>query len=64
MEWILSEWIGAGHNYVKLDDDLIIELNVQNYISSTNEEEIKKIISKRNNITEKKKSMLLKLRNI
>ena len=39
MELILSEWIGAGNNYVKLDDDSILELNVQNYISSTNEEE-------------------------
>lgn len=54
MELILSEWIGAGNNYVKLDDDSIIKLNVQNYISSTNEEEIKKAISKRNNITGKK----------
>lgn len=56
MELILSEWIGAGNNYIKLDDDSIIELNVQNYISSTNEEEIKKIISKRNKITEKKRN--------
>jgi len=61
MELILSEWIGAGNNYVKLDDDSIIELNVQNYISSNNEEELKKIISKRNKITEKKEIHAIKI---
>ena len=61
MELILSEWIGAGVNYIKLDNDSIVELNVQHYINTTEEEEIKKVISKIKNIIGKKEVHAIKI---
>jgi len=39
MELILTEWIGAGSDYIKLCDDKIITLNIAHYLNKNKDEQ-------------------------
>lgn len=63
MELILTEWLGAGNEYIKLTDDSILELNVLYLIKTSDVKDIKNIIANINGIKGKRNINSIKIEN-